>query len=240
MSAIRQPPGAVDTNVTIRLRWANRARNSLGLARPCKAVQKTLGLFLLGGTTLLGVGALLHPMLTGDAAAELTTIAASPHFRAIHLAMLTGSALIIAGVWVRALACGPGEGFRFGIAFGLIDLGLALNAYDIAFMARAGTRLAAAYATGAVTAAPLFDAMHDAGLMYARFGNVIVALGALVLGAAEQPTRKVAAALAWVAAAGGLIGLASPETSLLILAPVALLSGWQVVTGLGALNILHT
>lgn len=203
-------------------------------------MQKTLGLFLLGGTALLGVGAMLHPMLTGDAGAELTMIAGTPRFRAIHLAMLAGSGLIIAGVWVRALACKPGEGFRFGIAFGLIDLGLALNAYDIAFMARAGTRLAAVYATGNGTAAPIFDAMHDVGLMYARLGNFIVALGALMLGAAELPTRRVSAVLAWTAAAGGLIGLASPESSLLILAPIALLSAWQVLTGLGAFNIIHT
>ena len=203
-------------------------------------MQKTLGLFLLGGTALLGAGAVLHPMLTGDARAELTMIAGTPHFRAIHLAMLAGSGLVITGVWVRALACKPGEGFRFGIAFGLIDLGLALNAYDIAFMARAGTRLAEAYATGNGTAAPIFDTMHDVGLMYARFGNFIVALGAIMLGAAELPSRRMSAILAWAAAAGGLIGLAYPETSLLILAPVALLSAWQVVTGLGALNILHT
>jgi hypothetical protein len=203
-------------------------------------VQKTLAIFLLGGTALLGVGALLHPMLTGDAAAELTKIAGSPHFRAIHLAMLAGSGLIIAGVWVRTLACPPGEAVRFGMAFGLIDLGLVLNAYDIAFMARAGTRLAAAYATGDGTAAPMFDTMHDVGLMYARFGNFIVALGALILGAAERPTRRTSAMLAWVAAAGGLIGLVCPESSLLILAPVALLSAWQVVTGLAALDILHS
>ena len=203
-------------------------------------VQKILGLFLLGGTALLGAGSVLHPMLSGDAGAELTKIAASPHFRAIHLAMLAGSGLIIAGVWVRALACRPGEGFRFGIAFGLIDLGLALNAYDIAFMARAGTRLAEAYATGNGTVAPIFDALHDVGLMYARLGNFIVALGAMMLGAAELPTRRIPATLAWVAAFGGLIGLASPESSLLILAPVALLSAWQVVTGLGAFNILQT
>jgi len=202
-------------------------------------VQKTLALFLLGGTVFLGTGSLLHPMLMGDAAAELTKIAASSHFRAIHLAMLAGSALIMTGVWVRALDCEPGEGVRFGIAFALIDLGLALNAYDIAFMARAGTRLAAAYATGDGTSAPMFDAMHDVGLMYAKFGNFIVALGALALGAAERPTRRTSAMLAWIAAAGGLVGLGSPETSLLILAPVALLFAWQVVTGLAALDILH-
>lgn len=203
-------------------------------------MQKTLGLFLLGGTALLGVGAMLHPLLPGDAGAELTMIAGAPRFRSIHLAMLAGSGLIMAGVWVRALACRPGEGFRFGIAFGLIDLGLALNAYDIAFMARAGTHLAASYATGIGMAAPLFDALHDVGLMYARFGNFVVALGAIMLGAAELPTRRISAVLAWGAAAGGLIGLAFPESSLLILAPIALLSAWQVVTGLGALNILHT
>jgi hypothetical protein len=203
-------------------------------------VQKILGLFLLSGTTLLGVGALLHPMLSGDGGAELTKIASSPHFRAIHLAMLAGSGLIIAGVWVRTLPCRPGEGFRFGIAFGLIDLGLALNAYDIAFMARAGTRLAGMYATGNGTAAPLFDAMHDVGLMYARLGNFVVALGALVLGYTEQPTRRLSAVLGWVAAAGGVLSLACPESSLLILAPIALLMAWQVVTGLGALDILHT
>ncbi|HZS61546.1 MAG TPA: hypothetical protein VFA43_19890 [Gemmatimonadaceae bacterium] len=202
-------------------------------------MQKTLALFLLGGTVFLGTGSLLHPMLMGDAAAELTKIAASSHFRAIHLAMLAGSALIMTGVWVRALDCEPGEGVRFGIAFALIDLGLALNAYDIAFMARAGTRLAAAYATGDGTSAPMFDAMHDVGLMYAKFGNFIVALGALALGAAERPTRRTSAMLAWIAAAGGLVGLGSPETSLLILAPVALLFAWQVVTGLAALDILH-
>jgi hypothetical protein len=208
---------------------------------PNTAVQKTLGVFLLAGTALLGVGASFHPMLPGTAAGDLAMIAAAPHFRAIHLAMLTGSALIIAGVWVRTLACRPGEGFRFGMAFGLIDLGLALNAYDIAFMAGAGTRLASAYATGNGTVAPLFESLHDVGLMYARFGNLIVALGAITLGTAEWSTRRLASVLAWMAAAGGLVGtIAFGESNLLILAAVALLSAWQVVTGLAALNILYT
>jgi hypothetical protein len=203
-------------------------------------VQKTLGVFLLAGTALMGVGAVCHPMLTGDAAAQLSVIAATRNFRAVHLAMLAGSALIIAGVWVRALECQPGEGFRFGMAFGLIDLGLALNAYDIAFMARAGMHLATMYATGIGTAGPQFDAMHEVGLMYARFGNFIVALGALILGAAEWRTRRVAAWLAWAAAAGGLIGVSFDEASRLILAAIALLSAWQVVTSLASLNILRS
>jgi hypothetical protein len=203
-------------------------------------VQKTLGVFLLAGAALLGLGAAFHPMLTGDPGAELTMIAASPYFRAIHLAMLAGSGLIMAGIWVRVLSCPPAAGVRFGVAFGLVDLGLALNAFDIAFMARAGTRLAAAYATGNGTAAPLFDAMHDVGLMYARFGNFIVTLGALVLGSAEWPERRLSAVLAWAAAAGGLIGvLAFDESSRLILGAVALISAWEVVTGLAALNILR-
>ena len=204
-------------------------------------MRKTLGVFLLAGTVLMGVGAVMHPMLVGNASAELPMIAASPHFRAVHLAMLTGSALIIAGVWARTLVCRPGEGFRFGVAFGLVDLGLALNAFDIAFMARAGTHLASAYATGNGTAGPLFDTLHDVGLMYARFGNGIIALGAMILGGAEWPTRRFAAGLAWAAGVGGLIGvLAFDESSRLMLGAVALLSAWQVVTGLDALNMLRS
>lgn len=195
---------------------------------------------LLVGTALMGVGAALHPMLAGDAGAQLAMIAGAPYFRGIHLAMLAGSALIIAGIWVRTFSCQPGEGFRFGAALGLIDLGLALNAFDIAFMARAGTRLASVYATGNGAVGPLFGALHDVGLMYARFGNCLVAIGALVLGAAEWRTRRLAAVLAWVAAAGGLVGvLAFDESSRLILGAVALLSAWQVVTGLAALNMFR-
>jgi hypothetical protein len=66
------------------------------LARP-------LALALLAGTALLGVGAALHPVLAGDAAAQLRIIADTRYWRPLHLAMLAGAGLVIAGVWARAL-----------------------------------------------------------------------------------------------------------------------------------------
>jgi hypothetical protein len=195
-------------------------------------VRRLLAVSLCAGTVLMGIGAAFHPMLHGDAAADMATIAVSPYFRAVHLAMLTGSALIMAGVWVRVVG---GDDRRRGwlcAALVLVDIGLALNAYDIAFMAGAGLRLAT---TGGMPS--LFDALHGIGLMYARFGNGIVALGAALLASAEWPARRLAAALAALTAVGGLVGVtAVDESSRLALAAVALLSAWSVVTAATALR----
>jgi hypothetical protein len=76
-------------------------------------------------------------------------------------------------------------------------------------------------------------------LVAARFGNFIVALGAITLGWGEwhdPEPRRLDAALAWIAAAGGLIGaIFFAESSRVALAAVGLLSGWQVVTAVRAL-----
>ncbi len=119
-------------------------------------------------------------------------------------------------------------------ALAIISVGEAVNALNTAYMANSGLRLARAFAGGDAMAAALYDATHPTGLMYARFGNLLVALGAIVLGAAEWEAESgsyLVAALAWVAALGGLVGvLAFDESSRMILGAVALLSGWQVVT----------
>ena len=44
---------------------------------------RLLAITLLLGTALLGGGAVLHPMLTGDAAAQLRTIADTPYWRTL-------------------------------------------------------------------------------------------------------------------------------------------------------------
>lgn len=76
--------------------------------------------------------------------------------------------------------------------------------------------------------------------MAARFGNFIVALGAVVLGLAEWhdgSNPRLFAALAWLAAAAGFAGvLFFDETSRFILAAVAMLSAWQLATGIRALT----
>ena len=203
------------------------------------SLARLLAIALLLGTALLGVGAALHPMLAGDAAAQLRTISATPYWRSLHLAMLAGSGLVIAGVWVR-LVTDRGSSSPLVAALALITVGVAINALDIAFMAGSGTRMAALFASGQTAVQSVFDATHPIGLMAARFGNFIVALGALALGLIESrdPMRpRWLAWLAWLAAAGGFIGvLFFDEASRFALAAVALLSGWEIATAVRALR----
>ena len=209
------------------------------LARP-------LSIALLLGAALLGVGAAFHPILPPEPENQLRLIAATSYFRPVHLAMLAGSGLLIVGVWARALI-GHGAGHPpvpLLAALGLIALGLAFNAIDIAFMGGAGTHMAQQFVAGRADMAATFDALHMVGLMTARFGNFLVALGALLLGWVESrdPTSpRWMAWLAWLAGIAGLIGvLFFREASLVILAAVTLLPGWAVVTavrGLGSTGV---
>lgn len=198
-----------------------------------------LAVLLLAGTMLLGAGAALHPVLTGRASDDLRLIASMPSWRAIHLVMLAGSGLVIVGIWVRLV-----EGTATAIAtlavLCVIAIGLAINALNIAYMAGSGTHLAAMYQAGRPEAGALFEATHPIGLMAARFGNFVVALGALALGWVEwqEPLRpRWFAWLAWTAAGGGFVGVFFfDEASRVALAAVALLSGWEIATALRALR----
>jgi len=204
----------------------------LSLSRP-------LAIALLLGTALLGAGAALHPILPHNPAEQLRIIAATWYFRPVHLAMLCGSGLLIMGVWTRALMVGGGTTSMPPVpllaALALISLGLCFNAIDIAFMGGAGARMATLFMAGRTELTAMFDALHMVGLMTARFGNFLVALGALLLGwveAHDPQSPRWVAWLAWTAGVGGLIGvLFFPEASLVILTAVTLLSGWEVATG---------
>lgn len=179
-------------------------------------------------------------MLAGDGATQLRTIAEMAHWRDLHLAMLAGSGLIVAGVWVRLADDRAFVRAPLVAALTVISVGVTINALNIAFMAGAGWHMATQFATGDTSMAPLFDATHPIGLMAARLGNFIIALGAFVLGWGEwhdgEP-RRPEAVLAWVAAAAGIGGAVFfAESSRLALAAVALLSGWQVVTAVRAVS----
>jgi hypothetical protein len=190
---------------------------------------------LLLGSALLGAGAAMHPVLPADAPAQLDVIADMGHWRAVHLMMLAGSGLVILGLWARLLVGRQSPSRVMLGALGVIALGVALNALNIVFMAGAGTLMAEQYRAGDTAIARLFEMTHPIGLMAARFGNFIIALGALLLGWSEwqssgERTAPLLAGLAWVAAAGGLIGaLFFSEASRMTLAAVALISGWQLV-----------
>ena len=199
-----------------------------------------LAVVLLVGTALHGIGALLHPMLSGDGATQLRTIADMAHWRELHLAMLAGSGLIVAGVWVRLVDDRAFVRPPLVAGLVLISIGIAINALNIAYMSGAGWHMAAQLVAGDASMVPLFDATHPIGLMAARFGNFIVALGALVLGWAEwhdAEPRRLDAALAWIAGLGGLLGsIFFHESSRIALAAVALLSAWQVVVAVRAVR----
>jgi hypothetical protein len=198
-----------------------------------------LAVALLLGTALHGVGALLHPVLAGDGATKLRTIADMAQWRPLHLAMLAGSGLIVAGIWVRLVDDRAFVRAPLVAALAVISVGITLNALNIAYMAGAGAHMATQFAAGDASIVPLFDATHPIGLMAARFGNFIIALGAIALGWGEwydAEPRRLDAMLAWIAAAGGLIGAVFfHESSRIALAAVALLSGWQVVAALRGL-----
>jgi hypothetical protein len=204
------------------------------------SISRPLAVALLIGTALLGIGAALHPMLPADVPGQLRMIAASPNFRVVHLAMLCGSGLIIAGVWTRLLIGRPATPAPLIGGLALVCLGLCFNAIDIAFMGGSGWHMATAYVAGQSELAPLFEALHRFGLLTARFGNFLVALGALMLGFAERAdpeSPRWMAWLAWIAAAGGLAGVVLvPEASLLMLTAVTLISGWSVGTSVRALR----
>jgi hypothetical protein len=193
---------------------------------------RPLAIALLLGTVLLGAGAALHPILPHEPADQLRMIASTSYFRPIHLAMLAGSGLIILGVWTRALIAPPSAPLLAALA--LVSLGVCFNAIDIAFMANAGTQLATLAQAGRADVGALFDALHRVGLMTARFGNFLVALGAIVLGWVERQDNPRTPWPSRLASIAGFIGLfcviCFPERSLLILASVTLLSGWQVAT----------
>jgi hypothetical protein len=201
-----------------------------------------LAVMLLAGAALLGVGAVLHPVLAGDAASQLRTIAEHASWRAVHLAMLAGSGLVATGIWLRIALGGEDESESrpvMGAALVVISLGVAINALNSAYMAGSGLHLAQRYAAGDAGAAALFDATHPIGLMAARFGNFIVALGAMVLGVAEwaRAENRTLAVLAWIAAAGGLVGvLFFDESSRATLGAIALLSGWELMVVARALR----
>ena len=203
-------------------------------------LSRPLAIALLVGTVLLGVGAMFHPILPADVPGQLRLIAATWYFRPVHLAMLAGSALLITGVWSRGLIAGSARDASLVMALAVICLGLSFNAIDIAFMGNAGWHMANQYVAGETSVAPLFEALHRFGLTTARFGNCLVALGALVLGFVERhdpASPRWLAWLAWLAALGGLLGvLLVPESSLLALTAVTLLPAWCVGTAVWVLR----
>ena len=204
------------------------------------AFRRFLAATLLLGTVCFALGAGVHPKLEGDAAEQLRIIAGTPHWRPIHLALLAGSVLSVMGLWCRGLLVEPGRRFALMTSLAALALGHLANALNTTFMTGSGWELARRFEAGSAEAAMVYGAMHPFGLMAARAGNLLVALATLALAlAVRQDGRAPRWEPAFLAGAGGIglvAVLVSHESSLVILAPVALISVWQALVAARALT----
>jgi len=200
---------------------------------------RALALLLLAGSLMLLVAGAMHPILPLTPEADLALIAAMPHWHAIHVALLYGTGLVVAGIWARWLAADPAV--RPGLAVGsaLFGLGEVLNGVTISYMTGAGTLLAQLQATG-TDVRTLYQATHLPVVMAGRLGGFLVSLAAGVIATAtgwqpEEPRWLVG--LAWFACGAGVLGnLFAPPGHPLMLTSIAVMTVWQLFTAVRLLR----
>ena len=163
------------------------------------------GLCLLVGVLLAGIGGLMHPLLTGDGAAQLGTIARTTHWRAIHWSLLFGLAFMYTGLIGVTLRHGETAGSAPGRA-GMFLAGFAFSLWslNILFMVGAGWQLARAFTiadTGlaGTNAVFVYDMLHPAGLAAERLATFMLGLVAYTFGWAIRNGVVWPRWLAWIA-----------------------------------------
>jgi hypothetical protein len=200
-----------------------------------RVLDRYLAVLLLAGALLLGTAAAFHPTLPPDAAGQMQVMAGTSHWRIIHIAMLAGSGLTIAGIWLRVDIDGSGQRVLLRAALATIAVGIVLNAANVGFMAGPGAAMATPLASRDTARVGAFAADHAASLAAAGWGNLMVALGCAALGWIEwrDPTRpRWTAGLAWLATVGGIVGvLLFDPASREAVAGVALFVVWSAATG---------
>jgi hypothetical protein len=146
------------------------------------------GLCLLAGSLLFSVAGLLHPLLEGDGAAQLATVATTSGWRAIHWALLFGLPLMYVGLIGLRLRHNDTPGSAPARA-GILLAGFAFGvwALNVLFMVGAGWHLAQAYTrsdTGltGTHAVFVYDMLHPAGLAAERLATFALGLVAYVFG----------------------------------------------------------
>jgi hypothetical protein len=206
-------------------------RQSVG--RPL--VDRYLAILLVAGGFLLCIAAAFHPTLPSDAPGQMQVMAATPHWRMIHLAFLAGSGLTIAGLPLRVDIDASGRLTLLRVTLAIIAVGIALNAVNVAFMAGPGAAMAMQSRGPDPAAAEAFAGRHTSSLLAAEIGNLMVAGGCAMLGWIEwrdPPRPRWMAVLAWFAAVGGVLGVALFDpASRGAVAAVALFVVWSFATG---------
>jgi len=199
-------------------------------------------LCLLAGALLAAAAGVLHPDLAGDGAAQLTIIAHTNAWRAIHWAFLFGFPLSLAGLvgLARAQAATPGES---AVRAGLIVGSFAYSAWSVivAFMVGAGWSLAHSFTVAdagmtATRAVFLFDMLHPFGLAAQRVAGFALGLATYLFGWGVVNGKVLPRWLGLAGVAAGIVGIALaaafPETTKADQAAFVLPVAWQLVTGM--------
>jgi len=200
---------------------------------PSPRATTILAVVLLLGSLLLTVSALLHPLLPLTASGDLAMIESTPYWRAIHIALLYGTGMIMVGIWARWCSAERGERPGLAISFFLLGVGHALNGVNIAYMTGAGT-LFARLAAGGADVAGVYQATHLFAVACGRLGGFLVSaaagLIALTTGSRQDEPRWLIS-VATVACIAGLLGniFATPGNPLM-LTGIGIMALWQIVT----------
>src|SRR5882724_11939934 len=196
---------------------------------------------LLFGALLAVVAGVLHPDLTGDGAAQLTTIAQCHAWRAIHWTFLFGFPLALTGLvgLARAHVATPGENaVRAGVIVGTFAYGA--WTVTVAFMGGAGASLAHGFTLAeagmtATRAVFLFDMIHPFALATQRVAAFALGLSTGLFGWGVSQGKVLPRWLGTSGLAAGAVAMALavafPETTKADQAAFVLPVLWQVVTG---------
>jgi hypothetical protein len=200
------------------------------------------GLCLLVGSLLFGIAGINHPMLMGEGAAQLATVARTGAWRLIHWSLLFGLALMytgLVGVTLRHTDTPGATPARAGTLIGAVAF--SVWSINILFMVGAGWQLAHAYTTSdsgltGTHAVFVYDMLHPMGLAAERLATFMLGLVAYVFGwtirnGAIWP--KWLAWLAWgVAVVDGLVAVVFSEFSPNLFYGQALFVVWLTATAL--------
>jgi hypothetical protein len=180
------------------------------------------GLCLLIGALLFGGAGVTHPILSGDGAAQLETIARMPSWRLAHWALLFGLAFMYAGLIGVSLRHNDTPGSspaRAGIRLGAFAF--SIWSLNILFMVGPGYQLARAYVASdaglaGTHAVFMYDMMHPMGLAAERLATFLLGLVAYTFGWAVfngGVWPRWFAGLAWVVgAACAVVSIVFSET----------------------------
>ena len=197
------------------------------------------GLCLLIGALMFGIAGLMHPLLTGDGAAQLGMVARTGGWRVIHWLLLFGLAFMYAGLIGVALRHNDTPGSSPGrAAVRLGAFAFSVWSLNILFMVGAGWQLAHAYTasdTGLTGTHAIFvyDMLHPSGLAAERLATFMLGLVAYMLGWAVRNGGVWPKWLAWtawlVAVVCGVVALVFSEFSPNLFYAQALFVLWLAV-----------